>query len=357
MRTLGMKPEGQDVSTIKLKYIKSYRDRTGTMRHYFNKRGSDRTALPGLPGSREFMAVYQQCLEAILVPAARVKSRRVEKGSMSDLVTRYYNSAVFRNLAPLTQSSYRNEIRKIDEAHGAKPVAMLDRKGIKLLIAKKAETPGAANKLLRTLKMLMKFAIDEEMRADDPTLGVRPLKVPGDGFVAWSEDDIEKFEAKHPVGSKARLAFALCLFTAQRRSDVIRMGRQHIRDNLIAVRQQKTGTYLEIPIHPELANIIDAIPRENMTLLLNEHGGPFKPASFGNWFGDRCREAGLGKGYNAHGLRKAGARRLAEAGCTAHEIMSITGHQTIAEVERYTRAANRTQMAQDGMAKLTRRSN
>src|SRR5690606_40190262 len=102
---------------------------------------------------------------------------------------------------------------------------------------------------------------------------------------------------------------------------------------------------------------IEAIPRENMTLLLNENGGPFKPASFGNWFGDRCREAGLGKGYNAHGLRKAGARRLAEAGCTAHEIMSITGHQTIAEVDRYTRAANRTQMAQDGMAKLTKRSN
>jgi integrase len=357
MGTLGTMPEGLDVSTIKLKYIKSYEDRTGKMRHYFNKRGCDRTPLPGLPGSREFMAAYQQCLDTMPTPAERPKASRVEKGSMSDLIVRYYNSASFRNLAPLTQSSYRNEIRKIDEAHGAKPVAMLDRKGIKLLIAKKAETPGAANKLLRTLKMLMKFAIDEEMRADDPTAGVKPLKVPGDGFLPWLDEHLEMFEARHPIGSKARLAYALCLYTAQRRSDVVRMGRQHIRGNLIAVRQQKTGTYLEVPIHPELASIIDAIPRENMTLLLNENGTPFKPASFGNWFGDRCREAGLGKGYNAHGLRKAGARRLAEAGCTAHEIMSITGHQSIGEVERYTRAANRTQMAQDGMAKLTRRSN
>ncbi|MDF2797393.1 MAG: hypothetical protein K0R85_137 [Devosia sp.] len=345
------------MSTIKLRYIKSYTDRLGTKRHYFNKRGAARTALPGLPGSAEFMAVYQDCLNSVPAEPARPKVSKPAKGSMSDLIARYYASAAFKNLSPLTQSSYRNEINKIDTAHGNKPVELLDRKAVKLLLAKKAETPGAANKLLRTLRMLMKFAVDEEMRRDDPTAGVKSLKVAGDGFVAWSEADIEKFEAKHPIGSKARLAFALCLYTAQRRGDVIRMGRQHIRGSMISVRQQKTGTYLEVPIHPDLAAILETVPKDNMTLLLSEAGGPFKPASFGNWFGDRCREAGLGKGYNAHGLRKAGARRLAEAGCTAHEIMSITGHQTIAEVERYTRSANQKIMAVDGMAKLTRRSN
>ncbi len=345
------------MSTIKLRYIKSYRDRLGVQRHYFNKRGSARTALPGMPGSREFMAVYQDCLNSVPAAPPKPKLVRPAKGSMSELIVRYYASAAFKNLSAITQSTYRNEIKKIEQAHGNKPVELLDRKGIKLLVAKKAETPGAANKLLRTMRMLMKFAVDEEMRRDDPTAGVKSLKVAGDGFVAWSEADIEKFEAKHPIGSKARLAFALCLYTAQRRGDVIRMGRQHIRGTMISVRQQKTGTYLEVPIHPELAAILEMVPKDNLTLLLSEAGGPFKAASFGNWFGDRCREAGLGKGYNAHGLRKAGARRLAEAGCTAHEIMSITGHQTIAEVERYTRSANQKVMAVDGMAKLTRRSN
>ena len=81
------------------------------------------------------------------------------------------------------------------------------------------------------------------------TVGLRatgePLEVAGDGFVAWSEGDIERFEATFPAGTKPRLALALLLYTAQRRSDVIRMGRQHVRGGLISVRQQKTGAYLD----------------------------------------------------------------------------------------------------------------
>jgi integrase len=342
------------VSKIKLRYVKSYRDRLGVLRHYFNKRGCPSVPLPGLAGSREFMDAYQGCLAAMPVARKPGKAVRAAKGSMSEVIARYYASAAFRNLGAVTQSGYRHEINKIDAAHGHKPVALLDRKGIKQLLAAKAEKPGAANKLLRTIKMLMKFAVEEDMRADDPTAGVKPLKVQGDGFIAWSEGDIEKFEAKHPIGTRARLAFALALYTAQRRGDVIRMGRQHIRGDMIAVRQQKTGTYLEVPIHPDLAKVLETAPRDNMTLVLTEAGGPYKPASFGNWFGDRCREAGLPVGYNAHGLRKAGARRLAEAGCTTLEIMSITGHQTIGEVERYTRSASQKKMAVDGMAKVKR---
>ena len=353
MITLGIDQQGAPgVSRIKLKYIKSYSDRLGIARRYFNKPGQPRTPLPGLPGSREFMDAYQACLDALPPAVTRPKARKVEKGSVSDLVARYYVSAGFKNLAPLTKSTYRNEIKKIDLVHGTKPVSMLDRRGVKKLLSEKADKPGAANKLLRTLKMLMKFAVDEEMRTDDPTANIKPLRVAGDGFIAWTEEDIEKFEAFHPIGSRPRLALALALYTAQRRGDVIRMGRQHIRGNMIAVRQQKTGTYLEVPIHPSLAAILESAPLDNVTLLLSEAGKPYKAASFGNWFGDRCREAGLPLGYNAHGLRKAGARRLAEAGCTTLEIMSITGHQTISEVERYTKSASQKKMARTGMAKM-----
>lgn len=355
--------EALPLATIKLKYIKHYADRLGTQRYYFNKVGRPKVALPGLPGSSEFMAVYQECIDAL--PAAPQKAKtRAAKGSMSDLVSRYYGSATFKNLADLTQSSYRNEINKIDKAYGTRIVAELRRQHVKAIIATKADKPGAANKLLRTLRMLMKFAIDEEMRRDDPTAGIKPLRVAGDGFVAWTETDIETFEKHHPIGSMPRLAFALALYTAQRRGDVVRMGSQHIRDGKISVRQQKTGAYLDIPIHPDLAVVLAAIPNREtkrrtneMTFVLAETGHPYAPASFGNWFGDRCRDAGLPKGHNAHGLRKAGARRLAEAGCTTLEIMSITGHQTIAEVERYTRSANQAKMAVGGMAKLKSRSN
>lgn len=54
----------------------------------------------------------------------------------------------------------------------------------------------------------------------------------------------------------------------------------------------------------------------------------------------------------AHGLRKACARRLADAGATAHEIASITGHKTLAEVQRYTAAANRKTLADSAAEKL-----
>jgi integrase len=187
----------------------------------------------------------------------------------------------------------------------------------------------------------MRFAVDEGFRADDPSAGLKKLKIRGGGFAAWSEDDISRFEARFEVGTRARLALALLLYTAQRRSDVIRMGWQHVREGNIAVTQQKTSASLWIPIHPVLSTILAATPRQNMTFLVTARGKPFTPAGFGNWFGESCRRAGLPVGHNAHGLRKSAARRLAEAGCTSRQIMAVTGHRSLDEVERYTREATR----------------
>src|SRR5262245_3956955 len=132
------------------------------------------------------------------------------------------------------------------------------------------------------------------------------------------------------------------LYTSQRSADLIRMGRQHVRDGKINVVQQKTGARLWIPIHPDLKAIMDATPTDNLTFLVSELGKPYASA---NSFGIRMKrwacEAGL-DACSIHGLRKACCRRLAEAGCTAHEIMAISGHRTLAEVERYTRAVEQS---------------
>jgi integrase len=212
--------------------------------------------------------------------------------------------------------------------------------------------PGAANKALRTLRMLMRFAVDEGIRSDDPTSGIKKLKTSSSGFVAWTEDDISRFENFFPVGTRERLALALLLYTAQRRSDVIRMGWQHVSDGKIAVKQQKTSTSLWIPIHPTLSYVLAGTSRENMTFLITRQGRPFAPAGFGNWFGDSCRAAGLPTGYNAHGLRKAAARRLAQAGCTTQQIMAVTGHRSLDEVERYTRGVDQLTLATGAIALL-----
>ena len=172
-----------------------------------------------------------------------------------------------------------------------------------------------------------------------------------DGFHAWTLEEVEQFEKTHALGTKARLAFALLLFTGQRRGDVVVMGRQHVKDGWIKVRQEKTGKKIEIPILVELQRIIDATPTGDLTYLVTDYNKPFTPAGFGNRFRNSCGTAGLPQ-CSAHGLRKAAAAKLAELGCTAHEIMAITGHESIQEVERYTKAAEQKLLAKSAMVKL-----
>src|SRR5262249_57632 len=134
----------------------------------------------------------------------------------------------------------------------------------------------------------------------------------GDGIHTWTESEVARFEERHPIGTKSRLALALLLYTAQRPSHVVCFACQHITGDAIALRQEKTNAPLLIPIHPELAKTLAAVPRTNITFLVTERGKPFTRAGFGNWFRDRCNEAGLPQ-CSAHGLRKAAATRLANA--------------------------------------------
>jgi len=203
------------------------------------------------------------------------------------------------------------------------------------------------------VRLLIHFAIDEGMRRDDPTIGVKGIRIKSEGFHTWSESEIAQFEDKHPVGTRARLALALMLYTGQRRSDAVRMGRQHIKEGRIRVRQQKTKIELNIPMHPALEEVIAASAAGNMTFLVTAYGKPFTAAGFGGWFRECCDGAGLPQ-CSAHGLRKAAARRLAEAGCTPHQIGSITGHKTLKEIERYTRAVEQGRLADSAMATVAR---
>jgi integrase len=230
---------------------------------------------------------------------------------------------------------------------------MLQREHIVKLMAGRAGQPGSANGLRNVLRVLMKHAVETGLRPDDPTRDVRAIRVKSDGFHSWTDPEIAQFEAKHLVGSKPRLALALLLYSGQRRSDVVRMGRQHIRDGALTVRQVKTGAELVIPVHPELAAVLDEQVRSpNLTFLMTELGKPFTAAGFSHWFRVRCDEAGLSH-CSAHGLRKAAARRLAEAGCTANEIAAITGHASLREIVRYTKAADQRKLAHAAMGKVS----
>jgi len=177
----------------------------------------------------------------------------------------------------------------------------------------------------------------------------------GGSFHTWTDDEIAQFEAHHPVGSKppARLR-ALLLYTGQRRGDVIRMGRQHIKDGVLTITQQKTGVRVAVPVHPQLRAIIDASAgvNANLTFIVTQRGKPFPGHSFTAWFRKHCDDAGLPKRCVVHGLRKAAGRKLAEAECRAHEIMAVLGHTTLKEAERYTKDFDRAKLARSAMARL-----
>ncbi len=207
----------------------------------------------------------------------------------------------------------------------------------------KADRPEAANSLIKALRQLFAFAIEYRLATKNPAKDVRYLKGNSEGFHSWSEEEIGRFEAHHQAGSTARLALALLLHTGQRRSDVVLFGRQHVRGDWLHFTQQKNRNSkpvtLTIPLHPELRRIIDATPSGGLTFLMSELDRPFTANGFGNRFRKWCDEAGLPSECSAHGLRKAAASRLAEAGATELEIRAITGHQTSREVSRYTKAA------------------
>ena len=342
------------------KYVHGFIDRHGKPRFYFRRAGFKKVPLPGLPWSGQFMEAYEQAIAG--QPASLdVGAKHTKPGSIRALAISYFQSVDYRSMQARTQRVYRGLIERFSEQAdkdgnklGDKRAALIGREHVVRLLATKADKPEAANQFRKVLRAMMKHAVEIGLRADDPTRDVRAIRVRSDGFHSWSDAEIAQFEKCHPIGSRARLAFALLLYTGQRRSDVVRMGCQHVRDGVLTVRQQKTGTKLSIPVHPTLQAILNAVS-DNLTFLTTQFGKPFTSNGFGNWFRNQCNAAGLPQ-CSAHGLRKAAARRLAEAGCTAHEIASITGHASLKQIAHYTRAADQGRLASAAMEKVKTRT-
>ena len=367
------------MTRLRLQFIHTFRDRHGKVRHYFRRRGRKRVPLPGLPGSDEFMATYKAALTGGVVPHREIGASRTVAGTVDTLVAAYLDcspdsTSPLKTLAAETQRTRRNILENLREAHGDKRiyrtesnghrVMVLAREHVQRIVNEKNSTPFGQRNFLNTLRAMFKWAVAEGRVPDDPTLGVTRQQIKSAGYRTWSESDIERYKQKHRLGTMARLAIELLLTTAARRGDVVKFGPQHVEDGTITFEQDKKDGDEEalviIPLHPDFCEALAAMPPSNIvrlkpagTFLTTSFGQPFKTAaSFGNWFRQCCDEAGLSKGLSAHGLRKATARRLADLGCTAHQIAAVTGHATLAEVQRYTKAADRKRLAREAMNKL-----
>jgi integrase len=330
-------------------YVSAYRDRHGVLRWRFRKPGLPQSQTREVFGSEAWWAWYSAADAAKKI---EIGEKRTTPGSLNAVAVAYYASADFRRLAPVTQKTYRNIIDRFRDAAGALPVAKVTAAHVRKWVDNRADRPAAANTFLKVFRALMRFAVERDMVKADPTIGVRPVKNKTDGHHTWTEAEIATFETRWPLGTRERLAFDLLLYTAQRSGDVRQMGRQHVLDGHVVVRQEKTGQPLEVPIHPRLAASIKAYDSGHLIFIATQHGDPYTSRGFGNWFTDSARAAGLPAGRTAHGLRKAAARRLAEAGCSSHQIAAITGHKTLKEVERYTRAAAQKALAGSAMDRV-----
>ena len=343
---------------IRLKYVTEDTDRHGNVRIYFRRNGR-KVRLPGPLGSPDFLAAYKFAASG-LTPVCRTNEHvgQVKLNSIRMLCIGYYKSAMFKELSSRTQKVRRGILERFcqNQNDGDKPYRKLLPRHLRLRRDAMTDRPEAANSMIKALRQLYKYAMLYDRHDSNPAAAIEYLAGSPDGFHSWTLAEIAKFEETHSVGTSARLAMALALYTGQRRADIVVFGRQHVSDGWLSFTQHKNRNRkpvrMEIPIIPELQRIIDASTTGDLTFLVTAFNRPFTSNGFGNRFRKWCDEASL-KNCSVHGLRKAAAARLAELGCTEQEIMAITGHTTSKEVTRYTRAASQKIRAESALHRMT----
>jgi integrase len=339
------------MTRIKLRYINEFVDRYGNVRRYFRRRGGRPVPLPGLPGSSEFMEVYQAALAGVPPPPS---SKHVVRGSLAEIAAGYFRSAGFVNLSPSSQKLYRLVLKPILEAHGHRLVRELPKAAARHVIEEIGATrPGMANLTRAVLSNVMAYAIAAGVRADNPFVGLVPYRL--GTHHTWTDVEVAQFERRWPLGTRERLAFALLLYTWQRGGDVVKITRSDFVNGRIRVSQEKarngTANELMIPIHPALERALKAGPVVGMQHIITDARG--RPLRGLTSLIDRAvKLAGLPPHCVAHGLRKAALRRLAEHGSTTKEIAAMSGHRSLKEIERYTARADQARLAQAAVEKL-----
>jgi integrase len=332
---------------IKLPYLDHYRS-GGKLYYYVRRKGRSSVRLNGEPGTAEFMASYQAALEA----AAPQRDRHAA-GTFARLVSDFYRSVDFANLKPSSKKAYRIVLDPVSRKHGHRPASNLPRSFATSMIEAIGEKrPGMANLTQAVMRRLMAYAVRAGVRPDNPFAGMTKYK--GGTHHTWTDAELAAYEKKWSLGTRERLAYALLLYTGQRGGDVVRMRRQDIVGGAIGLVQEKTGTALSIPIHPNLYTAMKAGPAKGLNLIGDEYGRPIGRAALTELMKRAAKAAGLPAHCLPHGLRKAVMRRLAERGGTAKELQAISGHATLTEVERYTKAADQQVLSKAAIAKLSR---
>jgi integrase len=347
---------------VDLPYLKEDTDRHGNIRIYVRRNGC-KIRIRAPKGSPEFARAYAEAVHALDHPGGAKVGRGIEPapaGTLGWLAASYFASARFKKLDPKSQTTRRLVIEhclREPRKPGAKslmaacPIDYVNAAVVQMLMDRKQDKPGAANNRKKYLSAMFGWAVRQHHMNSNPARDAERASYATDGFHTWTVDEVRQFEERHQIGTKARLALALLLFTGARRGDVVTFGRQHVKEGTLRYVPRKTRykrmTASEKPIVPALAEVINATPTGDLTFLVTEYGKPFTAAGFGGWFRERCDEAGLPR-CTAHGLKKAGATIAAENGATDRQLMAMFDWSTSAQANAYTASANRKRLAAEG---------
>lgn len=333
------------------KHVHGYIDRLGNARYYYKRTGCKGIALPGLPWSPGFMAAYDLAHAAYEQPMAiPLGASRTIRGTLDAALVLYYESAAFlQGLGDNTRGPQRGLLERWRKGHGKLPLRPLRSKHIQAFISKLESAPVQRN-MLRAIRHFTKFALGASLIDEDPAISVTRAKMKKTGgFFTWTEEHVAKFEERHPVGTRARLALALYLNLGVRKSDVVRIGPRYVRNgmlhNFLPKKGERTaGNRITVKVFEDTKAIIAATPVTGTdTYLVTSFGKPFTANGFGNKMREWCDEAGLPE-CTSHGLRKLCLIRLAHAGYGAPQIAAISGHKDLREIQLYIEQANREKM-------------
>lgn len=328
-------------------HVQIERTRHGKVIYYFRRaQGAPRIRLPA-PNDPAFKAAY-----AAAFSGSSASPTKAQGGSLQWLVESYKRSAHWANLKPSTRRMRDNILKRVVAENGAHPFRDITRRHINEAIDRRP--PHAGNTFRKVMSQMFRWAVSVDLVPVNPVEGATRHRVKSDGHHTWTVEEVARYHARWPVGTRERLCMDLALFTGLRRSDLAVLGRQHVRDGVISIKTEKTGRWVHIPVFTLLQASIDATATGDLALLTTGHGKPFRSAaSLGNWFRAACVAAGVPG--RLHGLRKAGATIAANAGATSHQLMAMFGWTGLAEAELYTRDASRAALAKAAAEQIENR--
>lgn len=331
--------------------VTEYKDRHGKKRYRYRKAGLPTYSFKSLPGTKEFL-VELRLAEDSKKPE---QPPRFPPGTVDAVIVALYQTPKWRSMRPSSDKTYRSIIERFRKNNGHRQIASITTAIIDRKLSDMSDTPAAANNLRKTLSRLFRQAIKMGLINHNPVEATDAYRQQGDGFHTWTDEQIAQYEAYWPLGTRERLAQALLLYSAVRRSDMVTIGPHNREGDRLVLRHEKNSAETTIRILPQLEEALAPFEGTDGTYLKTQFGKSFTSNGFGNWFRRRVDEAGLPPECSAHGLRKAMSRILAESGVTNQEGRAVTGHKTDREFTRYAEKANKAGMADNAMANVEKR--